>query len=91
MESSEAKWIRLERTPFEGKTSRWNVFTKRGVTPLGRVMWWNAWRKYCFFPLSDTLYEQDCLRDIADFCEQQTAERKRPKAAHTPRNAIGDG
>jgi hypothetical protein len=56
---------------LRGKTNRWRVATLAGET-LGYVKWWGAWRKYAFFPLASTLYEEKCLRDIAEFCERET-------------------
>lgn len=46
----------------------------QGAVPLGVVKWWGAWRKYAFFPNPDTLYEQDCLRDIAQIIVDLTNE-----------------
>lgn len=43
---------------------------------LGNVRWYGAWRCYVYFPVEYTLYEKKCLRDIADFCEAETAKRK---------------
>lgn len=43
---------------------------------LGRVSWWSQWRRYCFHPFLDTLYDPKCLREIADFVEQKTKEHK---------------
>jgi hypothetical protein len=70
------KWIRFEPIPFEGKTCKWEIFQKEGIVRLGEVKWWNAWRRYCFFPEPYTLYEQDCLWDIADFVAHKTKEYK---------------
>ena len=39
---------------------------------LGTVKWYGQWRKYCFMPNGQTVYEQTCLREIADFCENMT-------------------
>lgn len=55
-----------------GKTKIWRVEPKDGETFLGRVSWYAPWRKYAFSPWSGTLYEPDCLRQIANFCELQT-------------------
>lgn len=42
------------------------------------VKWYGGWRKYAFFPYADTLFEQDCLRDIAKMLDEVTEEwRKR--------------
>jgi hypothetical protein len=46
---------------------------------LGEIRWFGRWRCYSFFPDTDTLYEQTCLRDIADFCETVTKEHRAAK------------
>ena len=74
--TAQPKWVCFERVPFNGKTSIWNVALKEGILRLGSVRWWPAWRKYAFFPEPDTLYEQDCLWDIADFCARKTQEHR---------------
>lgn len=48
----------------------------RGET-LGRIRWFGRWRKYAFEPAPNTIFEQDCLRDIAAFCEDLTAAHYR--------------
>lgn len=73
-------WIVFDRTErIAGhKTDRW-IVNSNGVA-LGLVRWFNQWRKYCFFPASDTVYEQVCLREIAAFCEQRTQEHRKAAA-----------
>jgi hypothetical protein len=63
------------------KTNRWEVVTLPGGVVIGRIAWYGSWRKYCFFPREETVYEQICLREIADFCENATAAYKKAKAA----------
>ena len=73
-----AKWLdfmSLGRSP-SGKTERWSVHAKQGGAALGEVKWYSGWRRYCFFPFDGSLYEQDCLRDIATFCEMRTMEQR---------------
>ena len=65
------KWIKFELLDATRKTKRWQVQMQEG-TALGSVHWYGAWRQYCFFPLADTIYERQCLRDIAQFCETQS-------------------
>lgn len=55
------------------KTIIWDVKTKYWET-LGIVKWFGSWRRYAFFPKADTVFEKDCLRDIANFCESKTNE-----------------
>lgn len=62
-----------------GKTLVWDVATTDGAL-LGVVKWHGPWRKYTFHPAYDTLFEEDCLREIAQFAEARTAEHKRPNS-----------
>ena len=73
-------WIKFEPTGCSksGKTKVYEVIPKDGGGSLGRIAWYAPWHKYAFFPSSYTIFEQDCLRDIADFCERQTFEHKNP-------------
>ena len=67
-----SRWITFEPlTPNLG-TKRWAVMTKERPTQIGTVSWWGPWRKYVFHAGPQTLFDQDCLRDIADFVEAET-------------------
>lgn len=59
-----------------GLTSTWNVINRYNNTQLGTVGWYGPWRQYSFFPnpVLDLVFEKQCLRDIADFCESKTKE-----------------
>lgn len=71
-------WIYFSELPLKegAKTKTWHVRTKAGDEAIGFVRWFGRWRKYAFSPERDTIYEQDCLWDIADFIAQATAEHK---------------
>lgn len=71
-------WIKFEevRKSESGKTVIWQIFTLDGTICLGEVSWFGRWRKYAFHPERDTVFEQDCLREIATFCEAKTREHK---------------
>lgn len=63
-----------------GKTKLWHVLSNDQACVLGTVAWYAPWRKYAFSALSSAcVFEQDCLRDIADFCERETLTHKRKK------------
>lgn len=74
------KWIKTTEiaTSASGKTSIWDVHTLDRAW-LGQVKWFGPWRKYAYFPLSGTLYEPDCLRDLAQFCEDSTRAHRDAK------------
>jgi len=77
------KWIvfRFLRMSESGKTQVWEVVNTDESLLLGYVEWFGRWRKYIFRPLSMTVYEQDCLRDIAEFIELQTKMHRSAKKA----------
>ena len=61
-------WFYTEIKP-EGRVT--NIYTVRSNdgTKLGEVRWFSRWRKYCFFPSPETVYEEICLGDISEFNE----------------------
>jgi hypothetical protein len=77
-------WFRFVEAPAQAgrprKTNRWNVVGAdaghRESIVIGWVSWFARWRRYAFFPVAGTVYDPDCLRDLATFCEERTAERK---------------
>jgi hypothetical protein len=76
-------WIRFEFNgqSASGKTKRWLVISTFEPHPvLGTIAWYASWRCYSFYPKSDTVFEKACLRDIANFCEEETnAHRAKQK------------
>lgn len=58
------------------KTSIWTAVASGGE-PLGTVKWFGRWRCYAFFPDTNTVFEKTCLRDIAQFCEERTKDRRK--------------
>lgn len=77
-----ASWIefRLTGQSDSGKTYVWSVMTSDGRINLGTIKWFSNWRKYAFYPNPDTIWEQDCLTEIATFIVNKTAEHKRKVA-----------
>lgn len=56
-----------------GKTIIWKVGND---VLLGQIKWFAAWRRYCFYPEPETVFEQICLREIAEFIEARTKEHR---------------
>ena len=71
-----AKWIEFKIRKDNGVTKIWEIKPKDNESPLGFIRWYSPWRKYAFFPIENTLYEPTCLRDIAEFIEEQMQKRK---------------
>lgn len=47
-----------------GKTDLYEVRNKQSMEPLGSISWYAQWRKYCFYPLNNTIYDYSCLDEI---------------------------
>ncbi len=75
-EKTYIEFIEMPRMfPSERKTKVWRVQNKTHGDNLGEVKWYGGWRRYCFFPL-DAVFSGGCLRDVAVFCDEQTAAHK---------------
>lgn len=72
---SEPHWISFTELT-RGKTKVWGVVSKRDAITLGFVQWFARWRCYAFFPRPDMIFSDECLRDLADFCEARTKEHR---------------
>lgn len=72
------KWIRFaEQIPFKPqKTKIFLVVNKDNDSPIAMIRWYGAFRQYSFFPLTSTVYEKQCLCDIAEFLKILMEERK---------------
>lgn len=58
------------------KTAIWAVCSVQGGQNLGEVKWFAHWRRYTFWPAVGTIYDESCMREIADFVEAETKKRK---------------
>lgn len=57
------------------KTLIWQILTKNRDF-LGTVKWFGRWRKYCFFPAPDCVFEEVCMREISQFIVDHTKAHK---------------
>lgn len=60
-------------------TKIWEIVNVRTRDSLGYIEWFFNWRRYVFAPNSGMIFEKDCLRTIADFCEEKTKEHNDSK------------
>lgn len=78
MPPQEAEWIRFVEGSYAKPhaTRIWAIVDTAGIT-IGWVKWWAAWRKYTFHPtVAHAVFDEACLRRIADFCEDETRKHK---------------
>ena len=73
---SKESFIEFVELPPNPKTKCWRVVAKQNSGVIGSVSWYGPWRKYCFFACPSTVFEENCLRDIANFCERVSRIRK---------------
>ena len=80
----EPKYIKFDFRGLSqsGLTKIWEVKTNDDLQELlGWVKWLGVWRCYAFFPCcsvgEEEAFEKRCLRDLADFCEEQTKLHKK--------------
>lgn len=72
------KYIRgYDMTPQNRKTKIIHLISNGDVKILlGVIKWLGSWRQYCFFPETNTLYSNECLKDIKEFLEKLNKEKK---------------
>lgn len=73
------EYINMQIVPTMGKTKAWTVYNNHSGGVIGDIKWYGAWRRYCFFPLSDMVFSGGCLKDIEDFMEKAMVQWKAEK------------
>jgi len=77
MMKTEYQYIRFVELAATGKTRKFSCQNIRSGAELGRVQWYGAWRRYCYFPTVQAVYSASCLADIQHFIGQLEDERKK--------------
>ena len=83
--TDEGKWIKFILAPKQNpKTAIWFVAAKDGGGMLGEIRWFGRWRRYAFYPQAATVFEPTCLRNIAQFIDNEMKLRRVPKLRRIP-------
>lgn len=82
---TEYKYIHFEILEEKPKTKVWACLNNRTGNELGIVKYYPAWRQYCYYPASLTVFNSGCLIDITNFIDQLNEERKKNKYAKEPK------
>lgn len=63
------KYLNAYIEEIEGrKTPIYYIYSKLDETVLlAEIKWYAPWRKYCFFPEDDIVFDNKCLKEILDF------------------------
>ncbi len=74
---TEFEYIKFRELPNPGKSTQvFDCLNKKSGTVIGMVLWYGAWRQYCFFPADQTVFSAGCLADTQKFIRQLMEERK---------------
>lgn len=68
--------LRNIRMSDSRKTLIRDVFS--GDTLLGEIRWYGPWRRYCFYPHGQTIFDRNCLLEIVEMLDLAMKERKEP-------------
>ncbi len=52
------------------KGSQWSVNCNETGYRTGIIAWFTRWKKLAFFPNDDTVFNEDCLTEIAEFIKK---------------------
>lgn len=65
------KFVRFELTDTRADgTSVFNIYNNITGEHLGMIDWYDNWRKYCFLPNDNTLWEVECLKEVIDYIKE---------------------
>ena len=57
------------------KTDKWRVESIKTRQVIGLIEWYSPWRRYTLYPVAGTIFDANCLRDIATFMEIEMGKR----------------
>jgi hypothetical protein len=66
-------------TSPSGLTRRWAVLNSLTGIILGWIDWKSVWRKYTFSPMPQTIFDANCLEEIATFLRNEMTKRQETK------------
>ncbi len=73
------KYLNYTLISDTGKTLIIGVGNNSGEK-LGLIKWHGAWRKYCFNPLAEAIFDTECLNDIVSFINELMTQRNNIKS-----------
>lgn len=64
------KYIHFCELSGTGSVLRYLCINNRSHDRIGVVGWYSAWRRNCFYPDPETIFDCSCLDDISHFMKQ---------------------
>jgi len=84
------KYIEFNLVEQKEKTQVYAVRNINEQLILGYIKWNCAWRQYCFFPESKTLFSRECMSDVINFIDGLMIERHIDKIWKTLKGNMKD-
>ena len=69
--------LKFDELADTGKTKVWGI-CGLNETNLGVIEWYAPWRRYCFFPHEDMLFDISCLTQVVSFMDVEMNKRNEP-------------
>jgi hypothetical protein len=76
VDTSVSKYLFFTLVKRGEKTNDYLVTSLSDGGVLGRIRWHAPWRRYAFFPPSETMFDAACLDQIAGFINSLILDRK---------------
>lgn len=67
-------YLEIKEIGDTGKTKIFSVVSNK--INLGKIKWFSNWRRYCFYPNHDTLFDCNCINQISEFIQLEMNKRK---------------
>lgn len=75
----EGNYFIITEKKLEGrKTPILNIIGSYG-DDLGEIKWYGAWRKFCFYPNSNTIWDNKCLEELLNFITEYNSKWRSSK------------
>ena len=86
MTTQKYRWLEIIEETHVGLTQRFVVKNSKSGSLIGWIRWYGPFRSYAYFPCEGTVYEEDCLRDLAECVEGLKKEHRESKKGKSDAN-----
>ncbi len=73
------KYFYIQKEERPGRKTPILRVTNNSGAHLGEIKWYGAWRKFCFFPANETIWDDKCLEDLVSFVRRFNIEWRKSR------------
>lgn len=71
-----SEFLRFESQSSEsGLTQIVEVYNSH-LTRLGQIRWFSPWRRYCFYPYPNSIYDAKCMGELISKIDELMSKRQ---------------